>query len=162
MHTIQSGLKRVAAMVVLRHEQQLLLLRRAKPPHVGKYVPVGGKLDPFERPVDAARRETFEETGIAVKDLHYCGVLTESSPVDYNWICYIYLADIDFQAPPPCDEGILEWVAFDDLASIPTPPTDLLIYQYLVQKRVFALDALYDEALNLLEMTEEITGERVY
>jgi len=149
-------------MVVLRNGEQLLLLRRAKPPHIGKYVPVGGKLDPFERPIDAARRETLEETGIVVKDLHYCGVLTETSPGDYNWLCHIYLADIDYLPPPPCNEGTLEWIAFDDLANIPTPPTDLLIYQYIVEERVFALDALYDEALNLLEMTEEIAGERVF
>ena len=159
---IPIGLKRTAAMVVLRNGEQLLLLRRAKPPHIGKYVPVGGKLDPFERPMDAARRETLEETGIRVDNLRYCGILTETSPGDYNWQCHIYLADIDYLPPPPCDEGTLEWIAFDDLASIPTPPTDLLIYQYIVEERVFALDALYDEALNLLEMTEEIAGERVF
>jgi len=160
--SIPVGLKRTAAMVVLRNGEQFLLLRRAKPPHIGKYVPVGGKLDPFERPIAAARRETLEETGIRVDNLRYCGVLTETSPGDYNWLCYIYLADIDFHPPPVCDEGTLEWIAFNDLAKIPTPPTDLLIYQYIVEARVFALDALYDEALNLLEMTEEIVGERVF
>ncbi len=152
----------MAAMVVLRSGDELLLLRRAKPPHVGKYVPVGGKLDPFERPVDAARREAFEETGIRVGQLHYCGVLTETSPVDYNWLCHIYLADINHLPPPLCDEGVLEWIAMSDLPAVPTPPTDLLIYRYIVENRIFALDAVYDEALNLLEMNEEIVGERVY
>ncbi len=156
------GIKKIAAMVVLRHGDQFLLLCRAKSPNMGKYVPVGGKLDPFERPVDAARRETLEETGIRVEHLRYCGILTETSPVDYNWQCHIYLADIDYCPPPHCDEGVLQWVTPEELATLPVPPTDGLIYQYIAEGRVFAIDALYDDALNLLEMHEEIAGERVF
>ena len=70
---IPLGLKRTAAMVVLRYQRSFLLLKRIKEPHIGKYVPVGGKLDPFEDPYSAALRETYEETGIAVQQLKYGG-----------------------------------------------------------------------------------------
>jgi len=156
------GLKRTAAMVVLRNGNRLLLLLRAKAPNQHKYVPVGGKLEPFETPIAAARRETLEETGIQVDVLRYCGVLIETSPTEYNWQCNIYLADIENQPPPPCDEGILEWIAFEDIPNIPTPPTDLMIYQYILEGRPFALDAVYDADLNLLEMMENISGERLF
>lgn len=145
-------------MVVLRHKDQFLLLRRAKEPNKGKYVPVGGKLEPYERPLTAAIRETFEETGIEIENPKYCGVLVESSPTKYNWQCNIYLADIPFQAPPPCDEGVLEWIPFNAVLEVPTPPTDWQIYQYIMQGKPFALDAVYDEDLNMLEMREEIEG----
>jgi 8-oxo-dGTP diphosphatase len=155
------GLKRAAAMVVLRYEDQFLLLKRAKPPFVGHYLPVGGKLEPHEDPHSAAVRELREETGMTVEKLQYGGVLIETSPTEYNWQSSIYLADIPWQTPPECPEGELEWVPFAQLAQVPTPPTDGQIYQYLVEQRPFAFNAVYDEALNLLYMVEEIQGIRV-
>lgn len=162
MSSIPLGLKRTAAMVVLRHERHFLLMKRNRPPHVGKYVPVGGKLDPFEDPYSAALRETFEETGWKVDKLTYAGVLVETSPIDYNWQCHIYLADVPPLPPPPCDEGDLSWIAFDDIPTIPTPPTDWILYQYLMRRQPFAFNAIYDADLTLTDMWEEIEGVRVW
>ena len=148
-------------MVVLRYEDQFLLLKPAKPPFVGHYLPVGGKLEPHEDPHSAAVRELREETGMTVERLQYGGVLIETSPTEYNWQSSIYLADIPWQTPPECPEGELEWVPFAQLAQVPTPPTDGQIYQYLVEQRPFAFNAVYDGALNLLYMVEEIQGIRV-
>lgn len=156
-----SGLKRSAAMIVLRHVDAFLLLHRNKPPHQGKYVPVGGKVEPYEDPYSAAQRELTEETGLQLNQLQYCGVLIETSPTPYNWQCNIYLADIDDIIPPYCDEGTLEWIDFDEIDHIPTPPTDFQVYQYIVQGRPFALNAIYDGQLRLRKMTEEIAGEVV-
>lgn len=158
---IPLGLKRTAAMVVLRYQRSFLLLKRIKEPHIGKYVPVGGKLDPFEDPYSAALRETYEETGIAVQQLKYGGVLIESSPTKYNWQCNIYMADIEWQVPPPCDEGTLEWISYKDIPNISTPETDWQIYQYLMREQAFALNAIYDKDLNLLSMVEEIEGKEL-
>ncbi|WP_233752725.1 NUDIX hydrolase [Flavilitoribacter nigricans] len=156
------GLKRSAAMIVLRHEKQFLLLKRGKEPNKGKYVPVGGKLDPFEDPYSAAVRETREETGIDVEHLQYAGVLIESSPTAYNWQCNIYVADIPYQEVPYCDEGELSWIPYEQIPDLPTPPTDWIIYQYLMRGQVFAFNAILDEQLNLLSMDDEIRGERVW
>lgn len=156
--TFPIGLKRAAAMVILRYEQQFLLLKRIRPPFVGHYLPVGGKLNPYEDPRSAAIRETFEETGIQLQYLNFGGILIETSPVDYNWQSSIYIADIPFQEPPTSDEGTLQWIHFDQIPSIPTPPTDLLIYQYLMQGQPFVFNAIYDAALNLISMTEEINN----
>jgi 8-oxo-dGTP diphosphatase len=157
--TFPIGLKRSAAMVALRHEDRFMLLRRAKAPNAGRYVPIGGKLEPYEDPYSAALRETREETGLVLDDLRYGGVLIETSPTDYNWQGNIYLADIPDMPPPPCDEGILEWVAFADIPTLPAPPTDWHVYQFLVAGRPFALNAIYDERLDLVRMVEEISGE---
>lgn len=152
------GFKRAAAMVVLHHGDYFLLLKRRKPPYVGHYLPVGGKLEPHEDPYSAARRELLEETGIADARIRYGGVLIETSPTDYNWQSSIYIAEIDFVEPPHCPEGELEWIAFNRLPHIPTPPTDWMVYQYLVAGKPFAFNAVYDEKMQLCSFIEEIEG----
>ena len=134
----------------------MLLLKRIKAPHIGKYTPVGGKLDPHESPKSAAIRETFEETGIRVPDMKFCGTLVESAPNNYNWTCFVYLAEIEYQEPAECNEGTLEWIRFEDVLNIPTPQTDWYIYKYVLENKPFMLHADYDSALNILTMEEEI------
>jgi len=153
------GHKRTAAMVILRSGSQYLLLERYKAPNAGMFVPVGGKLDPGEDPRTAAIRETAEETGIQLSHIQYAGTLVESSPTDYNWWCSIYVADIDWRPAPPCDEGVLHWIDHRELLELPTPPTDWHIYQLVLEKKPFALNAMYDESLQLIRMQEEISGE---
>ncbi len=146
-------------MVVLRHDQQFLLLKRARPPHAGKYLPVGGKLEPFEDPYTAALRETREETGLHLDGLSFAGILFETSPTSYNWTSSIYVADIDYLAPPFCEEGELEWIPFDQIPNISTPPTDWQIYQYIMQQKPFVFNAIYNAELIMTSMTEELEGK---
>jgi 8-oxo-dGTP diphosphatase len=160
--TFPEGLKRLAVMCVLKNENKFLLLKRLKEPNKDTFTPVGGKLDPHESPYNAALRETFEETGIKVEQMKFCGILTESSPTKYNWTCYVYLAEIEFIPPPPCNEGDLEWITLDNLLNVPTPKTDWFIYQYLLLGKIFVFNAEYDENLNLLKMNEEIENVSVF
>eukprot|EP00468_Gymnochlora_sp_CCMP2014_P001593 CAMPEP_0167743238 /NCGR_PEP_ID=MMETSP0110_2-20121227/1901_1 /TAXON_ID=629695 /ORGANISM="Gymnochlora sp., Strain CCMP2014" /LENGTH=128 /DNA_ID=CAMNT_0007627579 /DNA_START=314 /DNA_END=700 /DNA_ORIENTATION=+ len=120
------------------------------------FTPVGGKLDPNETPYAAAIRETREETGIEVEEMKFCGILTES--LVYNWTLYVYLAEIDDMEPPKCDEGTLEWVGYDDILNIPTPPTDWFVYKYALESKPFALSAEVDENFSLVSMVEEFEG----
>lgn len=156
MDKIPTGFKRTATLCILRHKDKFLLLKRLKEPNKDSFTPVGGKLDPFESPLKSAIRETFEETGIKVDTMKYCGILTETSPTAYNWTGYVYIADIDFIEPPFCNEGTLMWISFDDLLKVPTPKTDWYIYKYILENKAFAFSAEYDEKLNLFSMTEEI------
>ena len=152
----------MAVLIVLQSEDKFLLLKRAKPPNQGMYTPVGGKLEPHEGPLEAAIRETKEETGIEVNQLSYAGVLVETSPVDYNWVSFVYWGEIEYRPAPPCNEGTLQWVSFDQLAQISTPPTDWLIYKFLSEGKGFCFDAHLDAKLNLRSMREGISGKLVY
>jgi len=158
-YTVPEGQKQVAVMCILQHADQYLLLQRSKDPNKGMYTPVGGKLNPYETPLAAARRETFEETGIDVPQWQYFGSLVETSPTKYNWHCYVYLAHIQWQAAPPCNEGTLHWVHSNDLLQVPTPKTDWHIYQYITMQKTFAFSAVYNEHLQLLNMHEEIENK---
>lgn len=155
---IPHGLKKTASMVVLQNQDAFLLLERKNPPNQGMFVPVGGKLEPFETPSQAAIRETFEETGLTIRHLKFGGVLIESSPTDYNWQSYIYLAEIEKIPPPPCDEGRLSWISFTNILDVPTPPTDWMVYKYLLDSKPFVFSAIYDENMKMISMTEEIEG----
>ena len=155
---VNLGIKRNAVMVILKNDDQFLLLKRKKDPNKNKYVPVGGKLDPFENPTACAIRETWEETGIEIKHPKYVGSLIETSPTKYNWNCLIYLAEIPFQPAPPCDEGELKWIHKNELLKVPTPPTDLAIYEYVLHGKPFMFNAEFNEELSLIWMKEEIEG----
>ncbi|WP_276682592.1 NUDIX hydrolase [Empedobacter brevis] len=161
MNTIPIGLKRTATLCVLRHQDKFLLLKRLKEPNKDNYTPVGGKLDAFENPLNAAIRETFEETGITVDTMKFCGILTESSPTKYNWVNYVYMADIDDIEPPLCNEGTLAWISFSELLNVPTPKTDWFIYKYLLDNKTFVFNADYDQELNLITMIEEIENHKL-
>ena len=156
------GIKKTAVLCVLKSGDQFLLLKRLKAPNQGMYTPVGGKLDPHESPLDAAYRETFEETGIKASHFSFCGILEETSPVDYNWVSFVYVAEIPFEEAPPCNEETLEWIPGEQLKVLPTPATDWMIYQYIASNKHFVFNASFDARLNLLEMSDALTGERVY
>ena len=106
-------------------------------------------------------QETLEETGMIVKEPKFCGILTETSPTNYNWISYIFYNEIEYINPPISDEGKLEWIEYDKIKKIPTPLTDHHIYQFILQKKKFIINAEYDEELNLLEMFEEISNSKI-
>lgn len=51
-------------IVVVYHENKILMCKRQFDPFKGKLNLVGGKIEDHEIPIDAAYRELFEETGI--------------------------------------------------------------------------------------------------
>lgn len=58
---------RVRASALVVHDGQVLLVRLRDPvSHVEALYPPGGAIEPGERPAEAARRETLEETGLHV------------------------------------------------------------------------------------------------
>lgn len=155
---IPIGLKKAAVLCILRSEAGFLLLRRNKEPNLGKYVPVGGHLEPFETPRAAVIREVKEETGVSIEEICLRGIMTETSPTEYNWIIYIYTAEVTATPPIECVEGILEWVPPERLDKIPTPTTDRFIYDYLSRSEFFFFDAVYDENVELITLIDELSG----
>lgn len=159
---VPDGLKRNAVICVVRHRGEYLLLLRDREPNCGLYVPVGGKLDPYESARDAAIREIREEAGIVVDDVKLAGSLVETSPTSYNWWSNVYVADLPAETPRPelvgCKEGTLGWFAREALGALAMPPTDLAIYDLLDRETPFALAAEYDGDLRLVTMVDEFSG----
>lgn len=156
-----AGLKRAAVFCIIKSGDLYLLLKRAKVPNQGKFVPVGGKIDPYESPIEAVIRETMEETGIDITQPKFCGVLTETSPIDYNWVSFIYTVEIDFIPAPHCDEGALFWIHADELEDLDTPPTDWYIYQFVKEGKPFVFSAMLNENLEIISMVDELSDLKV-
>jgi 8-oxo-dGTP diphosphatase len=158
---VSFGQKQPAVLIILKNKDKFLLLKRNKDPNKNKYTPVGGKIDSFESPFLAAIRETFEETGIKISTARYCGVLVETSPAKYNWICFVYAAEIAYHQPVDCKEGKLEWINRSELLNISTPETDRYIYEYYLAGKSFMFSAEYDKDIHLVTMKEEIENKLI-
>ena len=75
---------KIAVLVFLENTAgEHLLMLRAKPPNLGVWSPIGGKLETAlgESPFECAVRETFEETGIAAttSDFHLFAIIAEKA-----------------------------------------------------------------------------------
>ena len=151
--------KKSAVLVILESPGYWLMLKRNRTPNLGLYTPVGGKLEPGESPRAAAIREVKEEVGIKLQDISYSGLLVDSSPRDYNWICFVYRARVNYFKPPICDEGKLSWIPVDSLDTLPRPASDSYLYRYILSEQPFFLNAVYSDEDCLVEISEEISGE---
>ncbi len=151
------GLKRNAAICILSAQEKFLFIERNKAPNRGKYVPIGGKVDPHESPSDTAIREIYEESGRVVSDVKLLGVLVETSPIDYNWTSFVFQAEVPYFDPPLCDEGKLVWLTMNELDDVATPPTTLPIFEALIQQQYFIFEAKYDSELHLLSLVNHLT-----
>ncbi|SNS14426.1 8-oxo-dGTP diphosphatase [Belliella buryatensis] len=158
---VTEGFKKVATICILRSGDYFLLIKRIKEPNKNFYTPLGGKLDPFETPLNAAIRETWEESGIKVQHMEFKGILTETSPKKYNWISYVYLADIDRHITKKSEEGLLEWIHVDSLLEIPTSQTDWFIYKYIKENKKFILNAEYNNNMEIQWLINELTEEKL-
>ena len=102
----------------------LMVHRNARPgdQHLGKYNGLGGKLEPDEDVMAGMRREIREEAGIHCVSMQLRGTLSWPGfgRQGEDWLGFIFLVDRFEGEPPPGNvEGDLEWVALDDLASLP-------------------------------------------
>lgn len=158
---VPAGIKKVAVICLLKSGNQWLLLKRKNPPNQGLFTPVGGKLDAYESPENAAIREISEETGIIVNKVNYCGLLVETSPIDYNWTSFIYLSEVEYLSPPDCNEGELFWIKNEDLSTISMPETDIHIYKYVIENKKFNFFVEFNDKMEILSFVETITNKKL-
>jgi 8-oxo-dGTP pyrophosphatase MutT (NUDIX family) len=98
---------RVRASVVCEAEGRLLVVRLRDPVSgVEAYFPPGGAIEPGESPMEAARRETLEETGLRVR-IDEGASLVKTYPfcwagIDYEVTTHFFAASLE--------EAFIEWL----------------------------------------------------
>ena len=103
--TIQPGF----TLCFLLHEQDVLMLHRKFPPNQGLWNGVGGHILPGETPREAVIREVAEETGYAISDPNFGGLLTwEGFEIPPGGIA-IFTARVPHRSFQSNHEGDLAW-----------------------------------------------------
>jgi 8-oxo-dGTP diphosphatase len=122
---------KIAVLVFLenRRGEQLLMLR-AKPPNLGVWSPIGGKLETAlgESPFECAVRETFEETGSTARaeDFHLFAMIAEKAyEGQSHWLMFLFRCKLPLPSlPPDIAEGKFGFFSRAAIDTLPIPETD--------------------------------------
>lgn len=122
---------KIAVLVFLENSQgEHLLLLRAKPPNLGAWSPIGGKLETStgESPFECAARETFEETGfhITPADLHLFAMIAEKAyEGQSHWLLFLFRCRRAMDTlPPEFAEGKFAFYSRTAIDELTLPETD--------------------------------------
>lgn len=126
--------QKVVAGTIPLVDDRILLTRRAIEPSLGKWTFPGGYVDWGETVDVAARRETWEETGLTVELDDLVGVYSyEATPV----VIVVYAARVLGGTLTPCHENDrLEWLAPADIpwAELAFPSTEAALRDFLARR----------------------------
>ena len=121
-----------AVYILSPDRTHVLLIHRNRLPddiHSGKYLSLGGHVEPDEDVLTCARREVLEESGLTTTELNLRGTVlwTGFGVARRDYLCFVFRADT-FSGTPldGNEEGTLEWVPIDDMASRPMWDSDHL------------------------------------
>ena len=118
----RSSIQELTTLTYIEKDDCYLLLHRVKEKsdvNEGKWIGVGGHLEPGETHVQALKREVLEETGLTVKKFHYFGYvdfLNDQYPPER-----MYLSKVtEFEGELiDCNEGELAWIKKSEMMSLP-------------------------------------------
>ena len=113
----------LAVDLVIRRDDELLLIRRGNDPFAGRWALPGGFVEPDETVEQAAIRELSEETGVDVAEaeMRLVGVFSAPGRDPRGWtISVVFTVDLtgDGQAVAGDDAADAKWVQAD---AIPRP-----------------------------------------
>ncbi len=133
----------------IEHEGAYLLLHRTKKKNdlnEGKWIGVGGHVEPGESPEECVRREVTEETGLRLLDVKLRGVVDFVSDRWEDEAMYLYTSDSFEGDLAECSEGDLAWIPKDRVFTLPLWEGDRIFLNYLLEDRsFFHLRLHYDE-----------------
>lgn len=125
----------VATGVAIVEGDELLLIKRARPPSRGLWAVPGGKVDLGESLAEAATREVREETGLLVKldEVIWVG---ESIGEDHHLVLIDFLGQaIGGELAPSDDATDAQWFNIEDAYGLDMPDTMYQLLDVLVEIR---------------------------
>lgn len=105
----------------LKSGQEVLLLKGAADKRLwaGLYNGIGGHMERGEDPLQAARREIREETGLEVEALYLAGIVHISLSQGSGVLLFLFVGEAPRREVRPSAEGSLEWVEVERIAQLP-------------------------------------------
>lgn len=148
----------VGSLCYIFFEQNVLLLKRANPPHQGLWTPPGGKIEFGESPKENCIREILEETSIHILSPELRAIQTVVDiAIPIHWQLFIFRMTLTEKIipkhQPDHDEGELRWFALDELEGIDRPYTDKQHWSHLVtnQSSLWQGKFVYDSPHQLVD-----------
>lgn len=112
---------RLAVSIVIRSADLFLLVERGNEPGRGTYAFPGGKVEPNETLEDAVKRETFEETALALLEFELFDVLEVTGPSG-RYVLYVYLANAISGSPRAGDDAAsFGWYSQEQMSALTMP-----------------------------------------
>ena len=166
---------RLSTLCYVKRDGRTLMLHRVKKANdvnSGKWVGLGGRMEPGETPEDCVVREVFEESGLVIRNPRLRGFLTfpafEGNDCEYT---FVFTATVSDGKLKQCDEGDLEWVDDDRIRSLALWEGDRVFLKWLDDPRLFSAKftysggkftgysaAFYDTARGLVSTTSGSPG----
>ncbi len=103
----------ISTLCYIEKDNKYLFLHRTKKKNdvnEGKWIGVGGRLEPGESPEECVCRETEEETGLVLDSYKMRGVLTFSSEGWEDECIFVFTSNEFHGEERACDEGDLRWI----------------------------------------------------
>ena len=115
-----SRLKRTTLCYIERGDEYLMLHRTKKQhdDNHDKWIGIGGHIEPFETPKQCILREAKEETGLALSNCRYRGVVRFRSDAYPAEDMHLFTATQFTGEMIECDEGELAWIRKDRLLAL--------------------------------------------
>lgn len=125
-------------------------IRKKNDINEGKWIGIGGKLEPFESPLECMKRECLEETGLVWSDPRLRGVITfnfcRHGVPEVSEIMFLYHGTEFSGTLKDCSEGVLEWVPISRLSQLSLWQGDLLfLHQMQNSEDCFEMRLDYDQ-----------------
>ncbi|WP_050638256.1 NUDIX hydrolase [Candidatus Stoquefichus sp. SB1] len=139
----------LTTMCYLKRQHQTLMLHRTKKANdinSGKWIGVGGKFEAGESAEECMKREIYEETGFIAHDLKLHGFVM--FPQLYHGEdegMFVYTCD-DFSGQMhECDEGVLQWIDDEAIASLPMWEGDYHFFDWIKDGRFHSAKIFYQD-----------------
>ena len=139
-NAFQSGARKVipAVLIYARRGTRVLMIEKTE-----IWNGLGGKCEADESPLQAARREFYEEAGVDLEESRFkpLGVLQfpNFKPArNEDWLVFVFQVDLpDGEVQPSCEEGILHWIESSKLDQLPLWDGDKEFLPWVAQGRSF-------------------------
>jgi len=93
---------------------EVLLIKRNKPPDENRHTVVGGKKERGEDLIAACKREVFEETSLVLETVKFRGVINFNiEGYGFETMAFYFMSDEFSGEPVSSAEGELEWCNID-------------------------------------------------
>ena len=102
-----------------------------------KWVGIGGKFEDKESPEECNKREVYEETGLTLGKVRYCGIVTFVSDKWETEYMHIFHTTDFAGRIKECDEGNLEWIEKEKLYGLPVWEGDKIFLKLIEENAPF-------------------------